>query len=80
LGVLKRQVTCFRCGFQAFVNLLSVWDLAGWLVLDYRDGRAICPACVGDEADQTSQEARLGRGTLVCQGNVSARTRIRSIL
>jgi hypothetical protein len=33
---MKRQITCFRCGFTAFVDLTGLWELSDWLIVDYQ--------------------------------------------
>ena len=53
---MKRQITCFQCGFKAFVESTGLWEMFDWLILDYRTGRAICPVCVAQEVpDQTAK-------------------------
>ena len=43
---MKRQITCTRCGFKAFADLAGLWELSDWLIFDYQNGRAVCPACI----------------------------------
>jgi hypothetical protein len=58
---MKRQITCSRCGFKAFVDSTGLRELSDWLIFDYQTGSAICPVCiegaVPDESEPTTKTA-----------------------
>ena len=59
--VMKRQITCVRCGFKAFVDSTGLWELSDWLILDYQLGRALCPACMGEAVPDDAARPTLAK-------------------
>jgi hypothetical protein len=56
---MKRQVTCARCGFTAFVDSLRA--LPDWLILEYQTCRAVCPACIAEAAPAKTAKLTLAK-------------------